>query len=76
MTDRDFERLKKLHDRMAACHQAGERRDYAHLNHEVHVGPVALAGNTTLTATHAGLIARARRGRHDALDSRCVEWRR
>ena len=69
MSDGDFAEIRRLHDQMAIHHSRSERRAYSHLNHEVHVGLVALAGNPMLTATHAGLIARARRGRHNALES-------
>lgn len=70
MTEGDFATIQRMHDAMAACHRADQRHDYSRLNHDIHVGLVALAGNATLTATHAGLITRARRGRHDALESK------
>ena len=70
MTVRDFDTIQRMHDEMAACHSADQRHDYSRLNQDIHIGLVALAGNTTLTATHAGLITRARRGRHDALESK------
>ena len=70
MTSRDFKRVQRLHAEMAAFHCENRRNEYSRLNHEIHVGLVALAGNETLAATHAGLIIRARRGRHSALESK------
>ena len=69
MAQSGFDRIRRLHDRMAEHHRANRRRDYSHLNHEIHVGLVALAGNAALESTHAALIVRARRGRHNALES-------
>lgn len=69
MSARDFDRLARLHQRMRAHHQAGERRHYFRLNHEIHLGVVAAARNAILATTHASLIAKARRGRHAALES-------
>ena len=73
MTRREFERLRQVHDRMAEYHSAGDRQSYSRLNHEIHVGLVALARNPMLIATHTSLITRARRGRHDALASK-ARW--
>jgi DNA-binding GntR family transcriptional regulator len=70
MTPRELERLRRLHERMAAHHRAGERHDYFRLNHEIHVALVAAAKNSILQRTHAGLMAKARRGRYAALASR------
>jgi DNA-binding GntR family transcriptional regulator len=70
MNTRDFDALQLMHDEMAACHSADQRHEYSRLNQNIHIGLVALAGNTALTATHASLITRARRGRHDALESK------
>jgi len=64
-----FDRIRRLHDLMAEHHRVNRRRDYSRLNHEIHVGLVALAGNAALEWTHAALIVRARRGRHNALES-------
>lgn len=69
MTGRDLERLKKMHERMAIHFQAGERREYFALNHQIHIFIVAAAKNATLAATHAGLMVRARWGRYTALAS-------
>jgi DNA-binding GntR family transcriptional regulator len=69
MSAQDLAALQRLHDRMAEHHRTSQRREYSRLNHEIHVGLVALAGNEALSAMHAGLIARARRGRHHALES-------
>ncbi len=69
MTSRDLERLRRMHDRMAAHFAAGERHEYFALNHQIHVAIVAAAKNETLVATHAALMVKARRGRYAALDS-------
>jgi DNA-binding GntR family transcriptional regulator len=69
ITPREHETLRRMHNKMAAHHAAGERRDYFRLNHEIHVALVAAAKNSTLQATHAALLAKARRGRYEALAS-------
>jgi len=69
MTARDFERLRRMHDRMAVHFEAGERQDYFALNHQIHLAIVAAARNGTLTATHAALMVKARWGRYSALAS-------
>lgn len=69
MTARDMERLKKMHDRMAAHFESGERREYFALNHQIHMSIVAGAKNETLASIHAGLMVRARWGRYTALAS-------
>ncbi len=66
----DFVRIQSLHDRMTDHHRLEQRHEYEHLNQEIHVGLVKLAGNSMLTSTHATLITRARRGRHNALESK------
>lgn len=69
MSARDLDRLKRMHEKMAAHFQAGERHEYFALNHEIHVAIVAAAKNDTLSAAHAGLMVQARRGRYTALAS-------
>lgn len=69
ITPRDYEKLRRLHEQMGAHHAAGERHDYFRLNHEIHVALVAAAKNGILQATHAALLAKARRGRYAALGS-------
>jgi DNA-binding GntR family transcriptional regulator len=69
MSKRDFERLKRMHDRMAEHFAAKNRHDYFALNHEIHVAIVAAAKNANLAAVHASLMAKARRGRYAALAS-------
>jgi DNA-binding GntR family transcriptional regulator len=69
MNARDLDRLQRMHDRMAMHHQAGERRAYFKLNSEIHLAIVMASGNAILQATHASLLAKARRGRHTALAS-------
>jgi DNA-binding GntR family transcriptional regulator len=69
MTDRDLEKLQRLHDRMARLHAAGERQLYFKLNHEIHLAIVAASNNAILQAIHASLLTRARRARYAALSS-------
>jgi DNA-binding GntR family transcriptional regulator len=69
MTDRKFEKLQRLHERMARHHAAGERQPYFKLNHEIHLAIVAASNNTILQSIHASLMTRARRARYAALSS-------
>ena len=69
MSDRDFERLQALHDRMEQHYEAGERHEYFRLNQQIHNTIVSLAGNTVLNATHASLMVRVRRARYMAIQS-------
>jgi DNA-binding GntR family transcriptional regulator len=69
MTDRDLEKLRRLHDRMARHHAASELQPYFRLNHEIHLAIVAASDNTILQSIHASLMTRARRARYAALSS-------
>lgn len=69
MTRRDLERLQRMHERMTAHFNAGERHAYFALNHQIHMSIVAAAKNDTLVTTHAALMTRARWGRYTALAS-------
>jgi DNA-binding GntR family transcriptional regulator len=73
MSSRDFEKLQRMHERMAQHHRAGERHDYFKLNHEIHLAIVAASKNAILQSTHASLIVKARRGRYTALASQ-ARW--
>lgn len=68
MTSRDFERLRRKHEKMTAHFDAGERHEYFALNHQIHMAIVAAAKNPTLIATHDALMIKARRTRYMALD--------
>jgi DNA-binding GntR family transcriptional regulator len=69
MSDGDFAQIRRMHERMARHFEAGERRGYFKLNHEIHLALVAASGNAILAGLHATLIARARRVRYAALAS-------
>jgi DNA-binding GntR family transcriptional regulator len=69
MSVQDFEALHRKHERMLRHFEAGERRAYFKINHDIHLALVAASGNATLQALHATLIARARRARYAALES-------
>jgi len=69
MTEAEFDKLKRLHERMARHHAAGERQPYFRLNQEIHLAIVAAAKNATLQAIHGSLLSRARRARYEALAS-------
>jgi DNA-binding GntR family transcriptional regulator len=69
MTGRELARLQKMHERMAVQFRAGERHEYFVLNQQIHLFIVTAAKNATLSATHAGLMVRARWGRYTALAS-------
>jgi DNA-binding GntR family transcriptional regulator len=73
MTNRDLEKVQRLHERMARHHAAGERPPYFKLNHEIHLAIVAASNNAILQAIHASLMTRARRARYAALSSQ-VRW--
>jgi len=73
MTEREFGKLKRLHERMARHHAAGERQSYFRLNQEIHLAIVAAAKNATLEAIHGSLISRARCARYEALASQ-ARW--
>jgi len=70
MSERDLERLRDMHGRMARHHALRRRHDYFRLNHKMHQLIVALAGNSVLAATHEQLMVRARRSRYLAILSR------
>ncbi|MBB3459017.1 DNA-binding GntR family transcriptional regulator [Rhizobium sp. BK313] len=74
MTARDLERLQRMHEKMAVHFQKGERHEYFAINHAIHEAIVAAAKNAMLSATHASLMAKARRGRYTALASD-ARWR-
>jgi DNA-binding GntR family transcriptional regulator len=69
MSERDLDRLRRAHKRMARHHAAGERQPYFKLNHEIHLAIVEASKNATLQAIHASLMSRARRARYAALAS-------
>lgn len=69
MTDRELEKLQRLHERMGRHHAAGERPTYFKLNHEIHLAIVAASNNAILQSIHASLMTRARRARYAALSS-------
>eukprot|EP01037_Dinobryon_pediforme_P010660 gene10660-10732_t len=69
MSDKVFQHLQRLHNKMALHFAAGNRHDYFLLNHKIHVDIVAASQNATLIATHATLMIKARRGRYAALAS-------
>jgi DNA-binding GntR family transcriptional regulator len=73
MTEREFDKLQRMHERMARHHAAGERQPYFRLNQEIHLAIVAAAKNATLQAIQASLISRARRVRYEALASQ-ARW--
>jgi DNA-binding GntR family transcriptional regulator len=73
MTARDFDKLQRMHERMAGHHRAGERHDYFKLNQEIHLAIVGASKNAILQSTHATLIAKGRRGRYTALASQ-ARW--
>jgi DNA-binding GntR family transcriptional regulator len=68
--ERDLDRLRRDHERMARCHAEGERLPYFKLNHDIHLAIVDASKNATLRAIHASLMSRARRARYAALSSR------
>jgi DNA-binding GntR family transcriptional regulator len=67
LTLAELRRLEKLHDRMEACHEAGDLRPYFACNQEIHQTIVAGAHNKVLQSTHAFLHTRMSRARYFAL---------
>lgn len=62
-TDEELAALSAMHDRMMAHYRRRERLEYFHLNQDIHVEIVRLAGNDILKAMHARLHARMKRSR-------------
>jgi DNA-binding GntR family transcriptional regulator len=63
----ELRKLEKLHDRMEACHEAGDLKPYFACNQEIHRLIVAGAHNKVLQSTHAFLHTRMSRARYFAL---------
>lgn len=59
--------LERLHRKMKERFEAGDKRQYFKLNHEIHLWLVHAAQNEALVSLHASLLARVRRGRYAAL---------
>lgn len=60
-------RLELLHREMLARRTEENLHQYFALNEQIHNAIVALSGNCVLASTHQRLLARARRGRFQAL---------
>jgi len=63
ISDREIERIRELHARMAEHYARGERTAYARLNEEIHDAIVAAAGNASLAQIYRQLMVRIRRVR-------------
>jgi len=70
MSANDYEQLDKRHAKMMKHYRAGNRRACFEADSGIHNFLVKKSGNEMLVATHANLMARARRGRYQALKSR------
>ncbi len=73
MEAKHLRRLQNMHDKMMRFYNEGRRRECFQTDYEIHTFIVSLAGNSILTETHKGLMARTRRGRYMALFSQ-VRW--
>lgn len=62
-TDGELATLQVMHERMMAHYRRRERLEYFHLNQDIHLEIVRLAGNDILRAMHARLHARMKRSR-------------
>jgi DNA-binding GntR family transcriptional regulator len=60
-TDADMSALRTMHDRMVAHYGRRERLESFHLNQEIHLAIVRLAGNEPLRTAHGRLHARMKR---------------
>jgi len=69
MSDSHFAQLDKRHQKMMKHYHAGKRRACFEADYGIHNFLVKKAGNDMLVATHTSLMARARRGRYQALKS-------
>lgn len=63
----ELKKLEKLHDRMEACHEAGDLKPYFACNQDIHRLIVAGARNKVLQSTHGFLHTRMSRARYFAL---------
>lgn len=59
-------KLRKVHERMRACHRRGDRERYFELNQQIHAEILRLAGNPVLASTYDKLNLRLRRARYSA----------
>jgi len=73
MADTDYVQLDKRHQKMMKHYRTGNRRACFEADSGIHTFLVKKSGNDMLVATHANLMARARRGRYQALKSR-ARW--
>lgn len=73
LTDKDLNKLRRMHGRMIKLSKAGRRRECFQVDYEIHQLIVSLTRNVQLIATHAGLMVRTRRGRYLALFSQ-ARW--
>jgi DNA-binding GntR family transcriptional regulator len=60
-TDADIQAIRKMHDEMLDLYRRKERAEYFHLNQDIHLSIVRVAGNEPLRATHGLLHARMKR---------------
>jgi len=73
MTEVQFRRLQRMHERMMKLYREGRRRECFQTDFEIHNFIVAMTGNSLFVATHESLMIRARRGRYLALFSQ-ARW--
>jgi DNA-binding GntR family transcriptional regulator len=70
MSIADRATLRRMHDRMMKLYRREDLRDCFQADYEIHNFLVEKSANSVLSATHASLMARTRRGRYVALFDR------
>lgn len=67
-SDEEIAAFGKLHRRMVAFFQKGDRKSYFALNQKLHVAVVGMSHNPVLIEIHASVIVQVERARFKALD--------
>jgi len=62
-TEDEIDRIGRLHDKMFACYDAGDRSEYFQANHDTHAALMAAARNPVLAQQYAMLSSRVERAR-------------
>ncbi len=68
-TEKDLQRLWKVHKRMVRLHRQGERIEYFRMNRVLHTTIVETAGNPVLTSIYSNLMVQIQRARYIAIQS-------
>ncbi|HEX7081964.1 MAG TPA: GntR family transcriptional regulator [Gammaproteobacteria bacterium] len=69
-SDEDIDEVRRLHEKMRGCHEAGDLVTYFELNQKIHQKIIDCAGNRELADAYRRISVRIRRGRYMANLSR------